>query len=138
MKKVKFNPLSSIKSLFSRDIGKFGEQQALKYLKSQGLTLITTNFNCRYGELDLIMAEGDVLVFVEVKYRSSAAYGGAINAISAAKQRKLVKTALLYMQQHDLNEAIARFDVVAIDKLDDNTVVSDNDIVWIKNAFYAE
>ena len=138
MTKDKFNPLSSIKSLFSRDIGQYGEQLALQYLQSKGLTLICQNFNCRYGELDLIMSDDDVLVFVEVKYRSGKAYGGAISAIPITKQRKLIKTALKYMQLQGLVNHVARFDVVAIDKLDDNSVVSDNDIVWIKNAFYAE
>ena len=84
------------------------------------------------------MSDNDVLVFVEVKYRSGKAYGGAISAIPISKQRKLIKAALKYMQLKGLVNHVARFDVVAIDKLDDNSVISDNDIVWIKNAFYAE
>jgi putative endonuclease len=122
------NRLHSIKRLFSRDIGKINEDLALKFLQNNGLQLIGANFNCRYGELDLIMRESDVLVFVEVKYRRSKSFGGALSAVTSAKQRKLVRTALWYMQQNGLSNHPARFDVVAIDG---------DDIQWFKNAFYA-
>jgi putative endonuclease len=112
----------------SRDIGKVKEDLALKYLKNKGLRLIEANFNCRYGELDLIMSESEVLVFVEVKYRGSKSFGGALNAVSNTKQRKLTRTALYYMQQKELCDHQARFDVLAIDG---------DDIQWIQNAFYA-
>ncbi len=113
----------------TQNIGQFYEKQALKYLQKQGLRLIEANFNCRYGELDLIMADADVLVFVEVKFRQSRAYGGAVSAVSRSKQQKLIKTAQWFMQQHQLSNKPARFDVVAIE--------GENNIHWLKNAFYA-
>lgn len=122
--------LPSIKRLFSRDIGKIYEDIAQNYLKKQGLRLITTNFNCRYGELDLIMSESDVLVFVEVKFRRNKAFGGAIAAVSNSKQQKLTRTAQWYMQQNGLSNHQARFDVIAIEGADE--------INWIKNAFYGQ
>ena len=122
--------LPSIKRLFSRDIGKIYEDIAQNYLKKQGLRLITANFNCRYGELDLIMSESDVLVFVEVKFRRNKAFGGAIAAVSSSKQQKLTRTAQWYMQQNGLSNHQARFDVIAIEGADE--------INWIKNAFYGQ
>ena len=122
--------LPSIKRLFSRDIGKVYEDIAQNYLKKQGLRLITTNFNCRYGELDLIMSESDVLVFVEVKFRRNKAFGGAIAAVSNIKQQKLTRTVQFYMQQNGLSNHQARFDVIAIEGADE--------INWIKNAFYGQ
>lgn len=80
------------------------------------------------------MVDGQVLVFVEVKYRSSKGFGGAISAVSKSKQRKLIRTAQYYMKCNDLSNRTARFDVVAIEG---NPKGSD-DIQWIKNAFYAE
>ncbi len=125
------NKLASIKRWLSRDIGQYYEEVAVKYLKNQGLERIEANFNCRYGELDIIMADADVVVFVEVKYRRSKGFGGAIAAVSRAKQRKLVKTAQYYMQCHQLSNKPARFDVIAING------DGDDNIQWIKNAFYA-
>lgn len=119
----------------NREKGQIGEDIAAKYLKDQGLTLVTTNFNCRFGELDLIMTESDKLVFVEVKMRSKDNFGGAIHAVSPQKQRKLIKTAQWYMQQHSLSDKFARFDVVAIDH---NNQSKQPDIKWIQNAFYSQ
>lgn len=76
------------------------------------------------------MADAEVMVFVEVKYRSGKGFGGSLAAVSKSKQRKLVRTALYYMQCNNFSNRKARFDVIAID--------GDDNIQWIKNAFYAE
>lgn len=82
------------------------------------------------------MTDSDVLVFVEVKFRSNKSFGGAISAISRAKQQKLTRTAQYYMQQQGLSEQPARFDVIAIEG-SSQSASCDDDIQWIKNAFYA-
>ena len=119
-------------ALTTKEVGQSMELVAAEYLKQQGLTLIATNFSCRFGEIDLILQEQQILVFVEVKYRQSAAFGGAINAISPTKREKIIKTAQIYMQQAKLNEynTCCRFDVVAI-----QGTASHPDISWLKNAF---
>ena len=113
--------------------GRIAEQQALKYLCEQGLTLVTRNFHCKLGEIDLIMQDTDVLVFIEVKYRKSSSYGTPVEAVSLSKQKKIVKTAQVYLQKQGLKEynSKCRFDVVAIAGSSTNT-----DITWLKNAFY--
>ncbi|MGI5308312.1 YraN family protein [Rheinheimera sp. WS51] len=91
------------------------ELLALAYLEQQGLRLIEQNYLCKMGEIDLIMQHDKHLVFIEVKYRASNAYGGAAAAVTPAKQKKLTRTAKWYLQQHKLNNVACRFDVVAIE-----------------------
>ena len=102
---------------------------ACDYLKKQGLRLIDKNVHSRYGEIDLIMQHQDMLVFIEVRYRKTQDYGGAKASVTAAKQLKLTKTALYYMQMKG-REFNARFDVVAMSGEGNNLAIE-----WIKNAF---
>ncbi len=74
------------------NLGQQYEQLALQYLQQQGLKLVQQNFHCKTGEIDLVMREGATLVFVEVKYRASSAFGGALAAVSFSKQQKLLRT----------------------------------------------
>ncbi|SES63433.1 YraN family protein [Thalassotalea agarivorans] len=115
-----------------RETGKLAEQKAEYYLKSKGLNAITQNFLCKLGEIDLIMSELNTLVFVEVKYRKSTLFGGAISAVSAQKIDKIKRSALIYMQQQSINayNTACRFDVVAL-----SGDVNHPKIEWIKNAF---
>lgn len=108
--------------------GQEAERIACAYLERQGLALVQANYHCRYGEIDLIMREGDDLVFVEVRMRSDAAYGGALESVGPGKRRKLTRTALHYLQRNGPN-VNARFDVVAIEAA--------STINWIRNAFDA-
>lgn len=86
------------------------------------------NFRGPQGEIDLIMRDAEFYVFVEVRLRSSAEYGGSLESVSAAKQRCITKTALYYLQKYDLLEkAYSRFDVLGVNK--------QQDFIWIKNAF---
>ncbi len=75
--------------------GKEGEQYAEAYLQGQGLFLVERNYRCRFGEIDLIMREGKVVVFIEVRMRASQAFGGAASSITLSKQGKLMRTARL-------------------------------------------
>ena len=94
--------------------GRKAEDRALQYLVSQRLSLVTRNFRCRGGEIDLIMQHGRELVFVEVRFRSSASHGGALASITSGKQAKMVLAAQLFLQRYRQLPA-CRFDVVAIE-----------------------
>jgi putative endonuclease len=105
------------------------EQLAETFLIKQGLKLVAKNYHCRFGEIDLIMKDGNCLVFVEVRLRSNAAFGSAASSITAKKQQKLIATAQHYLQQH--GEQQCRFDALLMQK------VSNENIEWIRNAFGA-
>ncbi len=94
--------------------GRDGEQTALRYLEKQGLTLVTRNFLCRGGEIDLIMQDGATLVFVEVRKRADRRFGGALASIGPKKLARLRLAALTFLQRYREPPA-CRFDVVAID-----------------------
>lgn len=107
------------------------EKAARHFLKQQGLRLITHNYRCKYGEIDLIMKEKDTLVFVEVRFRNDQGHGNSMETIGYSKQNKLIKTALSYLQtQQMLYCKKSRFDVIGID--------AQQTIQWIKNAFEVE
>jgi putative endonuclease len=80
-------------------LGVAHEAQALSYLQQQGLRLLARNFRCRCGEIDLIMQHGDTVVFIEVRARRSAAFGGAAASITASKLRKIQLTAQYWLMQ---------------------------------------
>lgn len=105
-------------------IGQSGEDDALAYLQRQGLKLIERNFLCKGGEIDLVMQDKNVLVFVEVRKRSAGDYGGAAASITPAKQRRLIIAAQQYLQRYKMPPA-CRFDVIAIDAAG---------TAWLKNA----
>jgi len=109
------------------NLGSDAEQLAATYLQQQGLILVTSNYSCRFGEIDLIMRDGKSLVFVEVRLRSSTSFGGAGMSITSAKQQKLTRTAEHYLQKH--GNAACRFDAILMSK------ARTEDIEWIKNAF---
>ena len=111
------------------------EDQARDYLLQHGLLLLQTNYRCRFGEIDLIMRDGEAICFIEVKFRKSLAFGGAADAIPHSKQRKIIKTALFYLAAHKrLAGHALRFDALLIQQQPAGT----NDLNWIKNAFYVE
>ena len=113
----------------SRKMGSLAEQQACDYLVAQGLHLVESNYNCRVGEIDLIMREGSCMVFVEVRARASNAFGGALASVSYSKRQKLIKTASLFLLTKKLyDKQPIRFDVLSIEG-------KPSSITWIKNAF---
>lgn len=127
-----WNRNSRAKEATSTDKGQITEQFAEDFLVKQGLVLVDKNYHCRQGEVDLIMLEGDTYVFVEVKYRKSMTFGGAIAAISASKQKKIKHCVTFYLHQAGLNEynTPCRVDVVALEGNINQPAVS-----WLKNAF---
>ena len=104
--------------------GTKAENDALIFLQGQGLIPVTRNFRCRLGEIDLIMQDGNTLVFIEVRKRKNRLYGGAAASITPAKQQKIIKTAYFYLQRYKTLPA-CRFDVVAWDG---------NICQWLKNT----
>lgn len=121
-----------IKKLTTKAIGDSTEAFAAQHLKAQGLVFVEQNFSSKFGEIDLIFQEAGTLIFVEVKYRKSASYGGAVATVSASKQQKLKLCASFYLQQSGLNEynTPCRFDVVAL-----QGDIDQPQITWLKNAF---
>lgn len=113
-----------------RDFGRLGESLAERHLRSQGYEIICRNYRTRFGEIDIIARDQDTIVFVEVKARSSNAYGGARAAITSHKRRKMSMLALYYLKTTRQTSARARFDVVAI-----RTDTGKPDVDVIKNAF---
>lgn len=114
----------------SKALGNRAERIALDYLKQQGLKLVCANYQCRLGEIDLIMYEANALIFIEVKYRSRSVFGGPQASITQAKQNKLIRTASHYLVSFKKYDKIAcRFDVIFVYNIDKPK------LEWIKNAF---
>ena len=113
--------------------GRAAEDMALRYLEQHGLQLVTRNFRCTRGEIDLIMRHGDSLVFVEVRARRNDNFGSGADSVDARKQAKLNAAASLYLQQHaQPANGTCRFDVVAISFASDPPQLD-----WIPDAFGA-
>jgi putative endonuclease len=115
--------------------GEDAENACRVYLRSQGLKLVETNFSCRHGEIDIIMLDKNMLVFVEVRFRKNSHFGGGLESVTASKQHKLRRTAELFLQKNPQHEN-ARFDVVSMSK--NNQTNDDKQAYhfdWIQNAF---
>lgn len=108
--------------------GRAAEERALHYLQARGLRLRERNFRMRGGEIDLIMQQGEVLIFIEVRYRKSSHYGSPAETVTATKQRRLTAAAAHYLQRRGLNLP-CRFDVIGI------TGPDQEQLEWIRDAF---
>ena len=100
-------------------VGKFGEQRAAEHLAATGLEILDRNWRCRAGELDIVARDGQQLVFVEVKTRSSLAFGAPAEAVDRAKSARIRELALRWiMAQRELGAqpfwSTLRFDVVSV------------------------
>ncbi|WP_079226631.1 YraN family protein [Pseudomonas putida] len=112
--------------------GQAAETQALEYLQGQGLQLLARNWRCKGGELDLVMLDADTVVFVEVRYRLHADFGGALGSIDGRKQKRLVRAATLFLQKESRwADHPCRFDVVALQ----GSRHAGRPFQWLKNAF---
>jgi putative endonuclease len=113
--------------------GQRAEQLAANYLKQQGLTPVIQNFSCRFGEIDNIMLDHETLVFIEVRYRQSQAYGLAAETIGYKKISRILTTAQSFLQQHEqYRHHNCRFDVISM-----HGDLEKPEIDWIKQAFTA-
>ena len=111
--------------------GAWAEGAALKHLERRGLTLLTRNYRCKLGELDLVMDHDHTLVFVEVRLRNNVRYGDGRESITYAKQQKLTRAAGVFLMHHpSYRNHRCRFDVVSVTKRNYTAQCE-----WIQNAF---
>ncbi len=113
------------------NLGARGEEIAVAYLKGQKIIVVERNFRCKAGEVDIVARDGTTVVFIEVKTRRSMSFGPPQAAVTPFKQRQISKAALVWLAKRRLQEASARFDVIAI-LLRDHAVP---EIEHIRNAF---
>ncbi len=117
----------------NKSAGDAAENLAAAYLAAQGLRVLERNWRMRGGEIDLVCADGATLVFVEVRLRRRADYGGAIASIATHKQRRLILAARHYLMTHRaVADQPCRFDAVLLDGM---AVTS---LEWIRDAFSAD
>ena len=110
-----------------RTLGTQKEELAIKFLEEQGAVLLAKNVYFHGGELDIIAKDGEYICFIEVKYRKNRAYGFPEEAVTAAKQKKIIQGAKVFLyQNHYPTETPCRFDVISIYQ---------EEITWIKDAF---
>lgn len=110
--------------------GEYFEKLALDFLEKEGFSLLDKNFYCKYGEIDIILRKSDLIVFVEVKQRSSKNFGSGFEAISSTKQKRMYLTAQTFLYKHNLKNFNFRFDAVVFDE--------NNRYNWIKNIMWGD
>ena len=115
-----------------KEIGELGEKAACDYLKSKGYIFLEKNFSSRFGEIDIIMLDGNTTVFVEVKTRKNSSYGYASEFVDYRKQQRIKKTCISYTHSED---ADMRFDIAEVYYTIDNGVFRVTDLNHIENAF---
>jgi len=118
---------SSQKDFHKKLLGRRGEVKVKKFLKKKGYKILECNYKTKFGEIDIIALDKETIVFVEVKTRSSDAFGTPSEAVTFIKQKKYKKVAEEYLQKNASIESACRFDVVE---------VLDEEINHIKNAFF--
>jgi putative endonuclease len=101
------------------------------HVQRAGLKLLSRNFHCRFGEIDLILHDADVVVFAEVRYRGTIASGDGTASVGAAKRNKLIQTAQTWLQTHPQHaNQPCRFDVIGC-----AGTLEQPQLVWTRNAF---
>jgi putative endonuclease len=115
-----------VKPRSTTDRGRSGEDAACAHLRAAGYVIVERNFRCKLGELDVIARDGDVLCFVEVRTRTRADRGTAIETVGVAKQRQLARVAAFYLAARRPKARALRFDVLGI---------TAGEVVLIKDAF---
>lgn len=114
-----------------RRIGQQWEKTAESFLRKQGLTVITRNYHCKQGEIDLVMLDGDALVFIEVRYRQNSSYGSGAQTVTRSKQLKIIATARHFLLKHPrYSQQPCRFDVISIENSQQHP-----NLDWIRDAF---
>ena len=117
----------------SRLKGRWGEDRAAEFLRGKGYRITDANWQCRFGEIDLIAEDGTCLCFVEVKLRKSAAYGSAAAFVDRRKQDRLRAAATLYLSRHP-TQLQPRFDVIEI-YAPQGEKTARPEIIHLENAF---
>lgn len=117
----------------ARLLGQWGEEQVAEKLRRGGWAIVTRNFRCRMGELDIVAKNGQYLAFVEVKLRKNDRFGSACEAVTPAKQRRLRAAAQFYLMSHP-TQLQPRFDVAEV-YAPQGIRTEAPDIYYIENAF---
>jgi len=121
--------------LSRRRLGHRWERRACAFLRSRGINILETGYQCRFGEIDIIGLDGQTLTIIEVRARGAGSVATAIETVDTGKQRKLIRTARhLLMQRPEWSERPVRFDVIAIENIDTSQTRFD----WIRGAFEVE
>ncbi|HCS28583.1 MAG TPA: YraN family protein [Spongiibacteraceae bacterium] len=122
----------SAKTQTTRQQGELAEREAVQWLCAQGFKIITRNFHSRFGEIDIVGRDGEHLVFVEVRFRSTSRFGAAAETVDTRKQRKLILAAQHYLntQLRGRHTPPCRFDVVALEPQNSGLTIR-----WHKAAF---
>ncbi|WP_324770391.1 YraN family protein [Pokkaliibacter plantistimulans] len=111
--------------------GRSAEQAACDYLKQAGLTLVDRNIRLANGEIDIIVQEQNILIFVEVRYRSASSLVSATQSVDTNKQSRIINAAHAYLQRNPRwQNQLCRFDVIAVENSADGYLFN-----WLKNAF---
>ena len=113
--------------------GPYFEKRAQHHLEQQGWKLVTANYSCKMGEIDLIMLNpsSDILSFIEVRFRQNNSHGGSISSISSFKQQKIIRTAEHFLVYHPkFYQYPLRFDAICFEQ--------DNKLYWIQDSFRVE
>ena len=111
----------------NRLVGSLYEQKAIDYLLQNGFSIIVTNYRCRIGEIDIIAIKDEILRFIEVKYRKNNSFGEPYQAVTKSKQRKIIKTAMWYLNSNaKYQNSQCSFDVISI---------TDREIIYLENCF---
>jgi putative endonuclease len=98
----------------NKTLGGYGERVAAHRLAEKGMVLVDRNWRCPDGEIDLVLRDGDALVFCEVKTRSSMMYGHPLEAVSIAKAGRLRRLAARWLEEHDVHAPEIRIDLVGV------------------------
>ena len=109
-------------------IGNLGENKVSRLYRLKGYKIISRNFNCRYGELDIVAQKGGTIVIIEVKTRKNDSYANAKDFVDYNKQNKIKRTTDIFLQQNNLSDYFVRFDVAEV-------YTQNNKINIIENAF---
>jgi putative endonuclease len=113
-------------------VGQRAEDLAADFLSEHGLTVVLRNFRRRLGEIDLVAREGNTLIIVEVRMRSTGRFGGAAASVDFRKQQKLIRAAAQLLQRYkEFSRLRVRFDVIVVSQIEAQTPQID----WLKHAF---
>lgn len=118
-----------------KELGEKGETIAVSYLQGSGYTILDRNVTNKIGEIDIIAKDRDTICFVEVRTKTSEDQGHPLESITPRKQSQLIRTATRYLQEKELLDENARFDVMSVQLLDDPDCPT---IELVKNAFEAD
>ena len=117
---------------YKQQFGKLSEKLAVKFLKKQGYKILSLNYRCPLGEVDIVGLEKDTVVFIEVRSRSNSSCGMPMETINFDKKKHIIRTALYYQKRYNLYDYNVRFDIVSVLKDETTQKLS---IELIKDAF---